>query len=125
MYGLDQARKNAQTAYANNQVNTASKKKLLMLLYDAAIRNLDQADGALEIKELAKVSERLVKTQEILSELMLSLDMEVGGPLAQDLYDLYQFMHQLLIQANIEKNIEKIRTVHHMLSELRTSWMQV
>lgn len=112
-------------AYANNQVNTASKKKLLMLLYDAAIRNLEQALGGLEEKDLAKVNERLVKTQEILSELMLSLNMEVGGDLSRDLHDLYQFMHQNLVEANIKKDKEKIAAVHLMLSELRETWMQV
>ena len=117
--------KKAHAAYGENQVSTASQKKLIIMLYDGAIKNLNMAREGLDRKDLALVSERLVKTQAILSELMVSLNMEAGGEIARNLYSLYDFMQSQLIEANLKKDAQKVDVVQGMMSELRESWSSI
>lgn len=115
---------NAYQIYQQNQVNTASPEKLLLMLYDGALKFLRLAMIALEEKNFEKSNEYLKKAQEILYELMNTLNFDAGD-IAQNLYDLYDFMNRELIQANIKKDMEKIKNVKKMLESLRSAWVQI
>ncbi len=115
---------NAYQTYQQNQVNTASPGKLLLMLYDGALKFLRLAMVALEEENFEKTNEYLKKTQNIVHELMITLNFDVGD-IAQNLYDLYDFMNHELIQANIKKDMKKIKNVKKILEDLRSAWVQI
>lgn len=116
---------NAYNAYKNNSVMTASPSKLVLMLYDGAIKNLRLAEMAIEEKEIEKVNTYLIKTQNIIAEFMSTLNFEAGGEVAKGLYQLYEYMYHKLVRANIDKDIEGIREVKKYLEELRETWSQI
>jgi flagellar secretion chaperone FliS len=108
--------------YKNQQVHTASQEELLILLYDGAIRFLNQAKVALETQELEKYHTNIVKTQRIITEFMSTLDVEVGGDMAKNLMKLYDYMHFQLVQANMKKDVVVIDEVLGHLRGLKETW---
>ncbi len=119
---------NAYTAYRNTAVKTASQGRLIVMLYEGAVRNLDaaascfKADGTIAAKDIEKFGKSIVKTQEIISELQVSLDMDKGGQIAQNLMSLYVYFNQELMSANINKDRQKIDFVRNMMSQLASAW---
>lgn len=111
--------------YFNNQVNTASQKKLIVMLYSGAIKNIKLGIKAIKDKNIAKTNTHFIKSQNIISELMTTLDFDAGGDIAQNLYQLYDYMYQKLIRANIDKDIDKAEEVEKYLLELKEVWEQI
>lgn len=116
---------NAYDVYKKNQVTTASKSRLLLMLYDGAIKNLKLAEMAIVNKDIEKVNTYLIKTQDIIAEFMSTLNFEAGGEIANKLYDLYEYCFTKLIRANIDKDIQGIREVRKYMEELRDTWAQI
>ncbi|MCF7928918.1 MAG: flagellar export chaperone FliS [Spirochaetales bacterium] len=114
-------------AYKETNIKTAGPGKLILMLYDEAVRQLDIALDLMEkeSKELDKVNNSLGKTQDIIAELMASLDFDKGGDIAQNLFSLYIFFNQQLMDANIHKSSDPIKKVRQMLVDLREAWGQV
>lgn len=117
--------KNASAQYKNIQVNTANQGELILMLYRGGIRSLEMAEKYIKEKEYAKTNDKLKKAQRIIKELMFSLDLENGGEIAYNLYRLYEFFNHVLIQANINKDLEKINFVKKQLLELLGVWQQI
>ena len=115
----------AANEYMNNQVMSASRKKLLIMLYDGAIKNLKIAEIAIDEKNIEKTNSNLTKTQAILAELMSSLDFNSGGEIARNLYQLYEYMYNKLVKANINKDKDAVSEVRNFIEELRETWMQI
>lgn len=115
----------AYNAYKNNSVMTASPAKLVLMLYDGAIKNLKLAEIAIEDSDIEKVNTYIKKAQDIISEFMITLNFEAGGDIAKNLYQLYEYMYNRLVRANISKDIEGIREVKKHLEELRDAWAQI
>jgi len=118
---------NPHNAYKETQIKTASQGKLIIMLYDGAIRQIDVAIGELASPEpsLDTTNAALVKAQDVVTELMVSLDFEKGGDIAQRLFDLYMYFNRQLIDANVKKEAEPLLEVRKMLDELRTTWLQI
>lgn len=112
---------NPYSRYKENQVVTNSPEKLLILLYNGAIKCLKLSRAGLEENNLGKVNNNLLKAQSIISELMISLDFS-QEQIAQPLYSLYRYMEEQLIQANLHKDLDMIMDVEVMLVELRDTW---
>jgi flagellar protein FliS len=125
------AYKNALSAYKEIRINTASQGQLIIMLYNEAVKQLDSAlgvlgdDGRKDLNRIEKVSKSVVKTQEIISELMVSLDFEQGGDVATNLFSLYAWFNRELMEANINQDAEKISTVRNFLEDLRAAWQKV
>ena len=115
----------AKDVYRNNQVTTAPQKKLIVMLYDGAIRNLKLAEIAMENKDIEKINTHLIKAQDIIMELMTTLNFEAGGDIAKNLYQLYDYMYFRLVRANIDKNIDYVKEVKKYMEELRDAWEQI
>lgn len=107
--------------YKQNEVATAAPGKLLLMLYNAALKNLKLSRLAVEEKNFEQVNSYLGKSQDIVLELMASLDL-AQGDLALQLNALYGYMHQRLVVANIQKDIGIITEVAGMITELRDVW---
>jgi flagellar protein FliS len=112
---------NPYAKYQQTQIETADQEKLLLMLYDGALRFLGRARKALLETDLEGSNNNLIRVQDIIAELMASLDLETGE-VAVSLFQLYEYMHFLLVQANIKKSTEPLEQVEGMLVELRNTW---
>ncbi len=113
-----------QNTYKQTQIQTASKEKLLLMAYEGAIKFLKAAQEALPKKDYETVNKYLQKAQDIVVELMLSLDMEAGGEIAKNLWNLYDYMYFRLVQANVKKDNDMIEEVKQMLESLYETWKE-
>lgn len=114
----------ALQAYKNVKVNTASNGDLIVMLFDGAIRFANQAINCIDESDIAGAHNKLVRAQDIMTELISVLNMDVGE-IAQNLYQLYTFINQLLIQANVNKDPVLIQQAIKLLTELRDMWHEV
>ncbi|WP_034764481.1 flagellar export chaperone FliS [Chrysiogenes arsenatis] len=111
-------------AYKRNEIQGASQGRLIILLYDGAIRFLNQSIVAIEKKDIGAAHENIMRAENIIAELMNSLNMD-AGEVAQNLLRLYEFMIWHLIQGNKDKDKDKITEVIGMLGDLRVAWQQI
>ena len=95
------------------------------MLYDGAIKNANFAVEYMKSGEIEKVHDSLIKTKNIVTELLATLNMEHGGEIAKNLKSLYSYMFSLLIEANMEKKSKPVLTVIDLLKELRGAWVQI
>jgi flagellar protein FliS len=103
------------------------------MLYNEAVRQLEKALNILELNDAGKkdpgrieiISKAIVKTQEIISELMVSLDFEQGGDIAKNLFSLYTWFNRALMEANISQDAMQIKIVHDHIDQLRTAWQEI
>jgi flagellar protein FliS len=114
--------------YQEINVNTASPMELIIMLYDECIRSLEKAEKAFEIEgpeRIETINNNLLHAQDIITELAVSLDMEKGGVIAQNLQKLYDFMVNHLSHANINKIVKPVTDVKTMMNDLREAWKEV
>ncbi len=122
------AYQNAYAGYQKTNVNTASEGRLVGLLYEGAVKHLKAAinlfgqDDKLKPGDIEQFGIHLQKTQAIITELQVSLDMEKGGDIARNLMSLYVFFNEELMDATISHNKAKIEFVLKMTDELAESW---
>lgn len=108
--------------YQRIQAETASPAELILRLYDALMRDLTRADRALHMNApLEEAHAPLVHAQDIMIELLASLDMSAGD-LAQQLADVYQYMYQRLVHANVHKDGSAVQEVQRLLVPIRDAW---
>lgn len=114
-----------QNAYRKAAVGTMDQNKLIVMLYDGAIRHVKQSILHMRDGHIEKIHTSLVKTKNIISELMGSLDMEKGGEIAKNLQSLYTYMFGQLIEANVQKVEKPAMTVLSLLQQLREAWAAI
>ena len=127
------AYKNASSTYKETRITTASQGQLIIMLYEGAAKQLNLALELLELNNTEKkdpgrieqIGKALMKSEEIITELMVSLDFEQGGEIAKNLFALYTWFNRELMEANIAQDIRRIITVRDMVCELRDSWKEI
>jgi len=114
-------------AYRHTRIKTATQGQLIVMLYDEGLRQLKTALTELESSQprLDLVHNAIVKSQDIITELMVSLDFDKGGEIAPKLFGLYRFFSDQLMDANINKKSEPLALVSRLMSELRGAWAQI
>jgi len=116
---------NPYSQYQKTQVTTASREKVLLMLYEGAIRFTKHAHAAMKQGKIAEKGKYISKATAILSELMATLDFKAGGQLAIDLENLYVFMIDKLIEGNIKNDPECLANVEQLLMTLFEAWKDV
>lgn len=111
-------------AYKKTSVETASKEQILLMLYQAAIKNCKKGIEAIEQKNLAKKGEYIGKMQDIVVELSNSLDFEVGGEVAKELASLYDYILYSSTQANIKIDKAHLEGCLKVLNTLYDGWSE-
>ncbi len=111
-------------AYKKTSVNTASKEQILLMLYQAAIKNCKKAIEGMKENDIKKKGEHVAKLQDIIIELSNSLDFEVGGEIAKELASLYDYMLYSSTQANIKLDPEPLEGCLNVLTTLYDGWAQ-
>lgn len=111
--------------YKETQVKTANQGKLVVMLYQGAIKYLRIAKKHINEDNINEANNALIRAQDIIIELNSTLDEEKGGELAQNLSSLYDYMKRRLIEANIKKDKDLIDEVEELLSGLLESWKKI
>lgn len=114
----------ARNQYLQSQVETASPTRLVVMLYEGAIRFCHQGIEAMKSKRYEDKNYYLVKAQRIVSELLGSLNREAGD-VTGNLMRIYMYMLERLVDANVQDNPKHILEVIGMLEGLRESWIEV
>ena len=124
---------NAISTYRETRIKTASQSQLIIMLYDEAVKHLDRGlelltqntGGKKNPGNIEKISKSIVKTQEIITELIVSLDFDQGGDIAKNLFSLYTWFNKELLESNITHDTHRINSVRNQLSELRSAWSEI
>ncbi len=116
---------NPYNQYKQTQISTANQGKLIVMLYDGAIKFLNIALENIEPKRFDVVNNNIIKAQDIVTELLLSLNMGEGGEIAQNLFNLYMYFKRQLLEANIKKDPEIIKHIVKLLKDMRDAWDQI
>lgn len=122
--------RNALNAYTqvgvDVNVSVASPYKLILLLFDGAIKAIAKAKYHMEKKEIALKGEAISKAIAIIDEgLKLSLDTKSGGELAENLSSLYDYMSNRLLLSNLHNDMAGLDEVSRLLAELRGAWVAI
>lgn len=116
---------NSQTAYKQTAVDTSSPQKLVAMLYGRVVLLLRQAEKALEEKKYEESNSYILKVQDIISELDRTLNMDLGGEIAQNLRKLYDFYYQETVKANIKKDAKYLQPVIVFFEMFRDIWLDL
>ena len=124
---------NAISSYKETRVKTASQGQLIIMLYDEAVKQLDtgldllslDSGGKKNPANIEKTSKAILKAQEIITELTVSLDFEQGGEIAKSLFSLYTWFNKELVESNISHDVRRITQVRNQLNELKSAWTEV
>ncbi|MBZ2171085.1 flagellar export chaperone FliS [Nitratidesulfovibrio sp. SRB-5] len=115
----------AAHAYLQTQVTTTTQGELLLLLYDGAIKFLNQAKEKIAERDYAGKGILISKALDIVNELDASLNLEKGGELAENLHKLYFYCSTRLLNANLKMDVTFIDEVIKILSGLRGAYGQI
>ncbi|MDR2795786.1 MAG: flagellar export chaperone FliS [Spirochaetaceae bacterium] len=126
------AQKNGLSAYRQTRIKTASQGQLIIMLYDGGISSLDRALELLNRKPglkknpsaIEETGKAILKAQEIITELMVSLDFERGGEIAGNLFALYTWFNKELLEAHVKSDAARILVVRNWLDLMRASWVE-
>jgi len=111
-------------AYKKMAVTTASRGQILLMLYEAAIRNVKKASDCIDKKDIAGKGMAIGKAHDIINELNNTLDFETGGDIAAQLEQLYNFMTSSLIKANLHNDKSTLESTCRILENLLDGWRQ-
>ena len=114
---------NPYNIYKQNSVNMASSQQLLLMLLDGAVKYTKIARMAILNKDIAKAHKELVRVQDIFLELMITMDKNTKY--MEDLYNIYDFIKNELVKANIKKDITIIDNTLPLIEEIRDMWYEV
>lgn len=104
-------------------MTTATPVDLVIMLYDGCVKQLKLAKIHHESNALDKTGDCISKAQDIILELVRSLNMNI--PMSNDLLALYEFMINELVQANLRKDMDRLDPVIEMMGSLSDGWKQV
>lgn len=118
MNGLQQYQRiNTQTS-----ITDADPHKLIQLLYDGALERINMAKARLQAKDFDGKGKLIIKTIDIVAGLRGFLDREKGGDLAERLDALYVYMEQVLWEANVRNDIERLDEAAYLLRQIKEGW---
>jgi flagellar protein FliS len=111
-------------AYYQTHVQSRSPLELVVMLYDGALRFLDQAAAAMDEGDMVTKANAMSRSFAILAELQNTLNVAEGGEVARQLDALYSYMNDRLVDANTQRSSAPIRDVIRLLQPLREAWSQ-
>jgi flagellar protein FliS len=119
-------KKSAEQRYLETSIATASKEDLIVKVFDFLVLNATQALDKLENDrgDIEGIHKSLLRAQRALALLMGSLNMEIGGEVARNLFRVYEFWHHELVMANMQKDALRVRRILPSFKEYREMWAQ-
>lgn len=114
----------AHTIYKQTSINTSNPMKIVLLLYEGAIGYLKKAVEYAEGGDTKNKNVYSNKARDIIVELNGALDIQIGGELAQALRRLYFFMDRHLMKSNWKNEVQGLKEVLHLLTDLHEAWQE-
>ena len=116
------AQKNPYAKIEDDAIFTASKEELTLMLYDGALKFMNQAIDAAENQDYQKTNALIIRVEDIIREFQITLDFQYE--ISNQLHSLYDYMHRRLVEANMRKDIEIMKEVRDMFREFRDTWKE-
>jgi flagellar protein FliS len=113
------------TVSVHGGVANADPHGMVQMLMDAAAERMMTARGCIERGEITRKAKLLHSCVTLIAELRGTLNMAEGGPLAQNLSSLYEYMARQLLLANVENDLQKVTEVLGLLNEIRGAWIAI
>ncbi len=115
---------NPYQKYKQTSIHSASREKLLLMMYEGAIKFTKRAIIACEQKNIAERCTNIGRAYDIILELNNTLDHKVGGDISKNLEQLYMFMTEQFTKANISGDPEPLHASLKILETLYDAWVQ-
>jgi flagellar secretion chaperone FliS len=116
---------NAANTYQQVSVTTQNPGRIVVMLYDGAIRFIKEAKIHIQNRNYPQKHAALIRAQDIVFELNASLDMEAGGEISGRLRSLYTFVWTNLNRANVRNDVELLNRMIVILEELAGAWRKI
>lgn len=123
-YGANPYARQAAQQYKSTNVTTAGPLTLVLMMYDGAVRFIQQGIDAIEKRDYEGANNNIIRAYDIVSELAAALDLS-QGEVAENLKRLYDYMLTRLVEGNVRKDPAPLTEVIGMLKELREAWEQI
>jgi flagellar secretion chaperone FliS len=114
---------NPYQQYQNNSVNTASPGELTLMLYNGCLKFINLAKKAIEDKNIEVKNTNIQKAQNIVSELMVTLNMD--AEVSKNMLSLYDYLNRRLMEANVQSDVSILNEVEEFVVDFRDTWKQV
>jgi len=108
-----------------SQAMVADKVELIQMLFDGLIDSLVTAKGHIQRGSIEDKNKSLVRAGRIVLGLQGALDLDKGGDLARNLYELYSYVTRRLVHVNARNDLDALQEVHTLLNEIRQAWRDV
>ena len=116
---------NGVQSYRKTNITTSDPAKLIIMCYEGAIDSLKLAKEKIREKDYEKKAKAIIKAQDVIDELICSLDLEKGGAIASNLSSLYNYMLRRIVYGDVHRDMSAIDEVIGMLNELLSAWREV
>ena len=113
---------NPYAKYKEQSVTTATPEELTLMLYNGCIKFINLAEVYIEEKDYGKSNLNIQKAQDIIQELNITLNMDYE--ISQNLRQLYTFVNEKLLDANIQKDKQALFDAKEIVSDLRDTWKE-
>lgn len=114
---------NAASTYQNNKIYTATPTELTLMLYEGTIKYCNIAIIAIEDNDISKANTNIIKSEKIIAYLRQTLDLKYN--VSKDFDNVYTYVYDRLVEANLKKDKEIIKEVLEHLREMRDTWKEV
>jgi flagellar protein FliS len=114
---------NPYQAYKQNSMNTASPGELTLMLYNGCIKFLKQARQAIADKKIEEKHTNIIKSQNIIRELMVSLNMDIE--VSHNMMQMYDYILNRLVEANTKNDVAILEEVEDYVIQFRDTWKEV
>jgi len=115
---------NGVQGYRRTNVMTSDPKRLVLMCYEGTIDSLKIARQKIIEKDYEGKGIAIIKAQDIINELLCSLNFEKGGVIAKGLESLYNYMLRRIIHAEVNRDLEAIDEVVGLLTDLQSAWKE-
>jgi flagellar protein FliS len=116
-------------SYQQIATQTAPPGQLVLMLYEGTVRFLERALAGFDIDDPARcnemISNNIIRAQNIIFELNVTLNMQQGGEVATTLRRLYDYMDRRLVEANLKKDKSAVEETLRRAIVLRDAWSQM
>ena len=116
---------NGVQSYRKTNITTSDPVRLVIMCYEVAIDSLRLAKEKIKEKDYEKKAKAIIRAQDVIDELLCSLDLEKGDAIASNLSSLYNYMLRRILHGDVNRDMGAIDEVIGMLSELLSAWQEV
>ena len=113
---------NAYAKYKEQSVTTATPEELTLMLYNGCIKFINLAEVFIDDKNIEKINVNILKAQDIVNELNITLNMDYE--VSENLRQLYSFVNERLIEANLRKDKKPLLEAKEIVTDLRDTWKE-